>query len=268
LTRRDSLNKLIANNASYKYIFNDGLILSTIINYKIAGGRKNLVNLANFSLETSGLIAGLFRSAVLDKYLYRFIKLDAEFSETFKIRRSALAWRIFGGIGFEIPSSHDTNDVFLPFFREYYAGGPNSMRAWALRKLGPGSTIKSFSNDIAPDRFGDMRLEANAEYRFYLTQLFGFNLEGALFTDIGNVWFLRPNKDFPDGEIKLNRLWKDIAIGTGTGLRVDFGFLKARFDYAYKVKNPSPENISEQNKWFYDWQLFNGQFQLGIDYPF
>ncbi|GAC1425848.1 MAG: hypothetical protein NVS9B7_10420 [Flavisolibacter sp.] len=268
LTRRDSLLSLIKNNASYKYIFNDGLILSTIINYKIAGVKKNRVNLANFSLETSGLIAGLFRSPILDKYIYRFVKIDAEFSETFKIRRSAFAWRIFGGIGYEIPSSHDTNDVYLPFFREYYAGGPNSMRAWPLRKLGPGSTIRSFANNIAPDRFGDMRLEANGEYRFYLSRLFGFNLEGALFTDIGNVWFLKPNKDFPNGEFQFNKLWTDIAIGAGTGLRVDFGFLKARFDYAYKVKNPTPEFLSEKNKWFYGWQIFNGQFQLGIDYPF
>jgi outer membrane protein assembly factor BamA len=68
----------------------------------------------------------------------------------------------------------------------------------------------------------------------------------------------------------LNKLWKDIAIGTGTGLRVDFSFLKLRFEYAYKVKNPTPDasHPDEQNKWFYNWQWNNGQFQLGIDYPF
>ena len=142
------------------------------------------------------------------------------------------------------------------------------MRGWGVRRLGPGSAVKSFSKTVAPDRFGDMRIEVNAEYRFYLTEIGGVVLNGAWFTDIGNVWFLRNNPDFPNGDFKLQRLWKDIAIGTGTGLRIDFGFLKIRFDYAYKVKNPSPGEIEEQNKWFYKWQLFNGQFQLGIDYPF
>ncbi|MFL5789535.1 MAG: BamA/TamA family outer membrane protein, partial [Flavisolibacter sp.] len=179
-----------------------------------------------------------------------------------------IAWRVFGGIGYELPSSHNKNNLYLPFFREYYGGGPNSMRAWPLRKLGPGSTILSYASNQVPDRFGDIRLESNLEYRYYMTRLFGFNVEGALFIDMGNIWFLRANPDFIDGEFRPGKLWKDIAIGTGTGVRIDFGFLKGRLDYAYKVKNPSPENIEEQNKWFYRWKLTSGQLQLGIDYPF
>jgi outer membrane protein assembly factor BamA len=156
----------------------------------------------------------------------------------------------------------------MPFFRQYYGGGANSMRAWGLRKLGPGSTVKSFARTIAPDRFGDIQLEANAEYRFYLTEINGITLNSALFTDIGNVWFRRYNPDFPGGEFKFNKLWKDIGIGLGTGLRVDFGFLNIRLDYAFKVKDPSPDRIDKQNKWFYQWQFNNGQFQLGVNYPF
>src|SRR3954462_12349269 len=151
------------------------------------------------------------------------------------------------------------------------------MRAWVVRQLGPGSTVRSFDKDIAPDRFGDIRLELNGEYRFYMTTMFGFVTEGALFTDIGNVWFLRTNNDFPDGEFRISKLGKDIAIGAGTGIRIDFGLLKARLDYAKKVKNPSPDKKDEssQNVWFHDWSWnikdffnFNGQFQLGINYPF
>ena len=150
------------------------------------------------------------------------------------------------------------------------------MRAWTVRKLGPGSAIKSFSRDIAPDRFGDVRLEFNLEYRYYLTQVFGYTLEGALFTDIGNVWFRRKNNDFVNGEFDPKRLLKDLAVGVGTGFRIDFGFLKARFDFAYKAKDPSPEDPAAQNKWFYKWRPGIGdkngrqgaQFQLGINYPF
>jgi outer membrane protein insertion porin family len=282
LDKRQRLIDLIDSNLSYQYIFSDGLILSSIVNLSIVGGKpedenkKSVTNVGRFSFETSGLVSGLFKNSFLDSNLYRFIKVDAEFTQTRKIRRTAIAWRTFVGIGYELPSSHNRNDKYLPFFRQYYAGGPNSMRAWTVRKLGPGSTIKSFDKEVAPDRFGDIRLEANIEYRYHMVDLLGFPLEGALFTDMGNVWFLRKNDDFPNGEFRFDRLWKDLAIGVGTGFRYDFGFLKLRLDFAWKAKDPSPAMIDAQNKWFYKWRLGFGdkngrrgaQFQLGINYPF
>jgi len=74
----------------------------------------------------------------------------------------------------------------------------------------------------------------------------------------------------PEEVFKLSRLGKDIAIGMGTGLRLDFTFFIIRLDYAYKVKDPSPDILNQdtQNKWFYDWKPLNGQLQLGINYPF
>ena len=282
LDKRQRLEDLIDSNQSYKYIFSDGLILSSLVNLSVVGGKpedenkKSVTNILRFSGETSGLVSGLIKNSFLDSNLYRFIKLDAEFTQTRKIRRTAIAWRTFIGIGYELPSTHNRNDKYLPFFRQYYAGGPNSMRAWTVRKLGPGSTIKSFDKEVAPDRFGDIRLEANIEYRYHMVELLGFPLEGALFTDIGNVWFLRKNDDFPNGEFRFDRLWKDLAIGVGTGFRYDFGFLKLRLDFAWKAKDPSPSVVEAQNKWFYNWRLGFGdkngrrgaQFQLGINYPF
>ncbi|WP_121355045.1 BamA/TamA family outer membrane protein [Flavisolibacter nicotianae] len=270
LIRLDSLEELIRKNASYKYIFNTGLIISTLWNYSIAGGKGNVTNLTSVSAELSGL-PGLFKTKIFGTNLYRFFKVDAEFRQTHKLFRNAFAWRVFAGAGYSMPSSSDDSiNRFLPFFREYFAGGPNSMRAWSVRKLGPGSAIRPFGRTDAPDRFGDIRLEANAEYRIFLTNYKGIGINTALFTDVGNVWFLRKNDDFPDGEFpnSFAKLWKDLAIGAGTGLRIDFGFLKVRVDYAYKVKNPTPELAAAQNKWFYGWQLLNGQVQLGIDYPF
>jgi outer membrane protein assembly factor BamA len=142
------------------------------------------------------------------------------------------------------------------------------MRAWPLRKLGPGSNIQSFERTVAPERFGDIQLEMNAEYRFFLFDIGGVLINSALYTDIGNIWFLRQAPGFPGGEFKFRKLWKDLAIGAGTGLRVDFGFFLVRLDYAYKVKDPSPETLDVQNKWFYNWRPFNGQLQLGVNYPF
>ena len=282
LSVKDSLRKLIERNQSYKYIFSDGLILSSIATGSVVWGKpendrkRSVTNIARFSFEPSGLVAGLIRSDFLDTSLHRFLKLDAEFTQTRKIRRTAIAWRAFMGIGYELPSQHNRNNLYLPFFRQYYAGGPNSMRAWTVRKLGPGSSIKSFDRTEAPDRFGDIRLEANIEYRYHMVDLLGFPLEGALFTDMGNVWFLRENPDFVNGEFRFSRLWQDIAIGVGTGFRYDFGFLKLRLDFAWKAKDPSPQDADAQNKWFYKSRLGFGdkngrrgaQFQLGINYPF
>jgi outer membrane protein insertion porin family len=265
------LQDLILTNASYKYIFNNGLVLSSLFGMNWAGGKKNITNVKNLGIEISGVgPLNLVRSKFLDSNLWRFIKFDGEFRQTHRIRRSAFAWRTLLGIGWELPSDKYRNNLYLPFFRQYFAGGPNSMRAWQVRRLGPGSSLKSFNNDKAPDRFGDLRIELNAEYRFYMFDFNGILFNGALFTDIGNVWFLRKNPDFPGGEFRFNKILKDIAIGAGTGLRVDFSFLKVRFEYAYKVKDPTPDisNAASQNKWFYNWKWNNGQFQLGIDYPF
>jgi outer membrane protein insertion porin family len=268
LKRRPQLENLIDSNKSYSYIFNDGLVVSTILSFTQTHARKNVTNITRFNVEPSGLILGAFRNKTLDSSLFRFVKVDAEFRQTHKLGRNEFAWRAFAGVGYELPSSHNRNDTSLPFFKQYFAGGANSMRAWALRKLGPGSTIQSFNRKIAPERFGDIQLEMNAEYRFFITDIGGVLLNSAVYTDIGNVWFLREAPGFPGGEFKFGKLWKDLAIGAGTGLRIDFGFFLVRLDYAYKVKDPSPEIPEAQNKWFYDWGLLNGQLQLGVNYPF
>ena len=178
---RSELQELIDHNKSYQYIFNDGLVISSIVNVTAASGKKNLTTIKRASLEQAGLLVGIFRPLLPENQLYRFVKLDAEIVQTKVVRRTSYAWRMFAGAGYGLPFDSDDNiNKYMPFFRQYYAGGPNSMRAWAVRKLGPGSTIKSFDQEQAPDRFGDIRLELNGEYRFYITQLFGFPTEGWL----------------------------------------------------------------------------------------
>ncbi len=271
LQRGDSLDTLISKNASYKYIFNTGVIVSLPVTFNVAKTIGNVSRVTTVNIELAGLF-GLLRNAFATN-LYRFGRFDFERREIRKLSRNAFAWRFFAGFGLGVPfNTQDSANRFLPFFRQYYAGGPNSMRAWSIRKLGPGSALRPFGRTEAPDRFGDARLEMNLEYRKFLTDYRGIGINTAIYTDIGNVWFLRDNPDFPGGRIPgtVQKFFKDIAIGLGTGLRVDFGFFKFRLDYAYKVKDPAPdlEKASSQNKWFYGWGLFNGQLQLGIDYPF
>lgn len=270
LNRGDSLLELIANNRTYEYIFNSGLVVSNIVNYTVTGGKNDVANVARFNLETSGLLLGLARSQGLYENLHRFVKLDAEFRQNHKIRRSAFAWRVFAGAGYQLSSDRFFYDTTLPFFKSYFAGGANSMRAWGLRKLGPGSAINSFDRTIAPDRFGDMQLELNAEYRFYLTEISGVQINSAVFTDMGNIWTIRRLPGFENGHFHLNKLWQDLAIGAGTGLRVDFGFFLIRLDWAYKLKDPSPDKkfADRQNKFFPYRKFSDGQLQLGVTYPF
>lgn len=269
LKRKPLLDTLFSKNPALKNIFTDGFISSTIINFSINGGQKKNINFFRGNMEVSGLVSGLIGSSkFLDTNLYRFIKLDGEFTRKIVYRKSAIAIRVFAGMGYEFNSTANPDKKSnLPFFKQYYAGGPNSMRAWALRKLGPGSSVKDFG--LNPERYGDVQLEANIEYRFPITSLSGVKINGALFTDMGNIWYLKNTSGRPAEEVfNFSRLGQDIAIGAGAGLRIDFSFFVIRFDYSYKVKDPSPADKAIQNKWFYDWRLRNGQFQLGIGYPF
>ncbi|MBO9620284.1 MAG: BamA/TamA family outer membrane protein, partial [Niabella sp.] len=274
LIKRDSLNKLIVQNPSIANLFNDGLITSTMMNFTMPWnnrtGRSASVFRANF--EESGLLTGMVHNQFIEDNLYRFVKMDLEYARMFKWAKTSFITRGFAGLGYELSSTPNPEKRFeLPFFKQYFAGGPNSMRAWQLRRLGPGSYINNFIGDYSiPDRFGDMQLEANFEYRFPLFKVAGIPVNGAAFTDMGNVWLVKKNSGTDDEIFKLGRLGTDLAIGSGAGVRVDLGFFVIRLDYAYKVKDPSPspDNSSYQNK-FFAYPFFKGsQLQIGIGYPF
>ncbi len=269
LNRRDSLDTLIKYNPALRNIFTDGFVSSVNTGLTYATVHKKSQNVYSANIEESGLLTGLIPSNFLDSQLYRFIKINVEYTRLMKIRRSGLALRAFIGVGYEFNSTaNELKRNNLPFFKQYFAGGPNSMRAWRLRRLGPGSVIKDFATN--PERFGDVQLEFNLEYRFPIASFAGVRLEGALFTDVGNIWFLKKEAGLPEEVFNFSRLGKDLAVGVGTGLRIDFTFFLLRVDYAYKAKDPSPDILKEasQNKWFYDLHLFDGILQIGINYPF
>ena len=186
-----------------------------------------------------------------------------------------MAFRALGGIGYNYGTDSAIGKT-LPFFKQFYAGGPYSMRAWGLRQLGLGSSIQSDTllSDYR-DRFGDMQLEANLEYRFPIATIATFKISSALFTDIGNVWNVKKNNSDPQGQFSIKSLLHDLAIGMGTGLRIDFNYFMIRLDAAYKVKDPARQyNDGWMEKIQYSEKRFNGvtvnnvAFQLGIGLPF
>lgn len=274
LVKRKQLDSMIVLNPALNNIFSDGLVISSILNFAMPWSKVNgkTTHIFRSNLESSGLLSGLIRNKFLDNELYRFVKIDAEYARLIKWTKTSLVMRGFAGIGYELESTRNPyKRNQLPFFKQFYSGGPNSMRAWQLRRLGPGSTVQFFKGELSvPDRFGDFQLEANIEYRIPIAKPAGIPVNGALFTDVGNVWLLKKNAGLHDEIFNFSRLGTDLAIGSGAGLRIDFGFFVIRFDYAYKVKDPSPspENYTYQNK-FFAYPFFKGsQLQIGIGYPF
>ncbi len=171
---------------------------------------------------------------------------------------SSIVYRGFVGAG--IPYG---NSKAIPFEKQYFGGGANGIRAWQVRSLGPGSyrldDTTRFINQTA-----DIKIEANAEYRFKLFWI----LEGALFMDAGNIWTYKDDISRPGSQFSFNRFYKDIAVGTGTGFRFDFKFVIGRVDLGMKLRDPS---ISSGSKWI----LINRQYKredftvvFAIGYPF
>jgi outer membrane protein assembly factor BamA len=265
VNRTDSLDRVQLNFPSIAQAFNNGLIISQIVGFNTgrSGFRTNTFFRAR--LEESGAIFGLFKN--LDRGdLRRFLRLDLEYKYFINNSKSTWAFRLFGGYGLVYGKSGDSLENNLPFFKAYFGGGPYSMRAWAVRRLGLGST-SIFETERA-DRFGDMQLEGNIEYRFDIGTLLGVKVKSALFTDVGNIWgkTYKDNKRVDSAEFKLSRLYTDLAVGAGTSLRFDFDFFLIRLDWAYQVKNPV--YAKENDGWFNNLQIKDGQFQLGIGYPF
>ncbi len=267
IIKRDSLVDFLEDNPTLKNVFpENGLVLSIQGGFAVRGGQGNATQIFRSNIESSGMLMSLFDLKVLDS-LWKFIKIDAEFIRNMQYGKKSLILRGYMGVGIAMTTRERPTNPQLPFFKQFTAGGPYSMRAWGIRTLGPGSTL--LHRDSVPFRFGDFQFETNVEYRFPLVRLWGYHISSCFFTDVGNVWFIRKNADFPDGHLTADKFLKDLAVGIGTGLRFDFDFLKVRLDYGLKVKNPTPVvNPASQNKWFYEFNPFAGIVQLGINYPF
>ena len=271
------LDTLIQLNPFLKASFNEGKVVSqsiTFIKNFNSAANQNKSHYIRMGVEEAGGLFGLIPGLKND--IYRYVKLEAEYRKLIKKRKTEIAWRVFAGLGYNY-GSDSAIGYTLPFFKQFTAGGPYSMRAWGLRQLGLGSSIRSdtISTTNYRDRFGDMQLEANFEYRFPLATIAGVKIASALFTDIGNIWNTKKDGADPNAKFSLNKLYNDLAIGAGTGLRIDFSYFLIRFDAAYKLKDPArqtPGGWTSGFKWTELRQnglkVNNVSFQLGIGLPF
>ncbi len=266
----DSFKNYLDSNPAFRLSFRPGLVIGQTFAYNIVRAKGNKINYFLVDFEQSGALLGLLKN--LDKGpLLRYIKGEIEFRHNIDYGKNQLVFRAYGGAGYAYGLADTTYEHTLPFFKAFYSGGPNSMRAWQVRNLGLGSS-KYYSNPtIVNDnlRFGDIKLEFNAEYRFLLGTLFGIKFKSALFTDIGNIWNWKPidtSAAAIGSDFHLNSFYKELAYGAGTGLRLDFNYFLIRLDWSYRIHDP--QALVGSDKWFYDLKLASGQLQLGINYPF
>ncbi|MGC9343238.1 MAG: BamA/TamA family outer membrane protein, partial [Bacteroidales bacterium] len=222
------------------------------------------------NLESAGnILKGIYDLAGVEKKDGVYRLFNTEFAQyvrgDFDIRyysvideNSSIVYRFFAGAG--LPYG---NSTALPFEKKYFAGGANSIRAWQIRNLGPGS-FEETEPSTYPNKTADIKLEANIEYRFKLFWV----LEGALFVDAGNIWAITENDEREGSLFKPESFYKDVAIGTGLGTRFVFSFFTFRLDLGIKARDPV---ISEGSKWIIGNRGLTSDdltLNIGIGYPF
>lgn len=230
------------------------------------------------SVETAGnIIYAGFKAAnnhsandslyyIFKKPFSQYFRVEADWRNYIKIRNHGMfAIRTYAGIG--VPYG---NSYALPFIKQFSVGGPNSLRGFLIREVGPGGYVDTSAYNVETgqksnvgffNQTGDIKLEMNAEFRFDIYKW----LKGAVFMDAGNVWTVRKDTR-ENGSFAFDRFWKEFAVDAGAGIRLDFNFFVIRFDYGFPLRDPRK---NESNRWlFQNAQFRKGQFQLAINYPF
>lgn len=279
--RGTEFTQRLDNNPILKSSFEEQIIIGpnytyTYSNQRTDKDRRYMFFRSNVDMAGSVLYAGFklanLKSENVNTYFIfnrpfaQYFKVEGDFRNYFRIREHGMfAIRAFAGIGAAFG-----NSLAMPFVKQFFVGGPNSLRGFLIREVGPGAYADASYNQETGEKTnvgffnqsGDMKLELNAEFRFDIYKWF----KGALFVDAGNVWMLR--KDTRElANFDFKRSFKEFAVDAGAGVRLDFNFFVIRFDYGFPLRDP---RRTEAHRWqFKNGQAFKtGQFQLAIGYPF
>ena len=218
-----------------------GLVLDGI--YALAGKK--------FNKEDKELLGNPFA---------QFIKGTAEIRYNYALgHKQYLVGRLMAGAIYSYGNARTS-----PYNEQFYIGGANSIRAFTIRSIGPGRYYQNSDNNKYAyiDRTGDLKFEANLEYRFPILG----DLHGATFLDSGNIWLIRNDPDRPGGQLKWGSFLKDLALGTGFGLRYDLTFIVIRFDVGIGLHLP----YDTGKKGYYNIPKFKDGmgYHFAIGYPF
>jgi len=251
---------------SYSYTFNEQVIPGQKIQsyfHVTAETAGNVFSLANIIFGEKP--APENPSKVIGSVYSQYAKLSFDGRVYYNFRnKDKIAMRIFAGAG-----KAYGNSSILPYSKQFFSGGPNSIRAFQINSLGPGIYNQNGENIGFLQLGGDIKLEMNAEYRFGIYRF----IKGALFMDAGNVWLQKSNPADLGSPFAFSSFLNEVAVGTGFGLRVDVSFFVLRFDLAMPLRKPW---LLENERWvtnqikFGDatWRRQNLMLNIAIGYPF
>ncbi len=237
----------------------------------------------SFNGDFSGLVTNMLDQAInpdkkftfgsdnINYSQYAIFESDIRYFKTFN-EKLTIGTRLNTGAGF---SFFETKENGIPYIKQFFVGGANSIRGWRERQIGPGGTALDTTIFTAAFQTGDFKVLGSVEMRFGLDRVFS-GLEGAVFIDAGNVWNMIGKSDDDPSAIRLDNFLKRIAVSSGFGLRMDLSFFMLRFDYAYKLRRTYGDIAnSEPNGSFCvycgDKSFKLGDFdgvRIGIGYPF
>ena len=239
-------SSLSISNNNRKSIY-DKNFSQTIFKLELAGTFTDfLANQFNADLDQFG------DNKILGLTYSQYIKTEFSYTNNWLINSNSLiAFRGYFGIAVPFGNSNS-----IPFSKSFFAGGSNDNRAWEVYRLGPGSSgAKSEFNEA------NMKIAMSIEYRFNLIG----KLDGALFTDLGNIWNVFDSTNDPKRTFEGLRDLNELAIGSGFGMRYNLGYFVIRLDMGLKTYNPVLET---KDRWLTDFNLKKAVFNIGLNYPF
>ncbi len=263
---RKSFEQLFIAGLTYTYTLNEQTLVNKRDQFyfkytsELAGNLLGVIaSGGNHNAENPAKIAG--------SPFAQFARMDADLRNYYRInKKNNLVTRIYGGFG--IPYG---NSSVLPYTRQFFGGGTNSVRAFRSRSLGPGTYLPpdSLKVNFYLEQGGDIKLEANAEARFDMIGI----VKGALFLDAGNTWLLKNNPEVPGGNFNVSHFMNEIAVGTGFGIRFDASFFVLRLDFAFPLLKPW---LPLGSRWVANkialgsshWRGDNLVLNIAIGYPF
>lgn len=269
-------DSISAKNPAMKRVVDRQLIFGPTYSYTYTNTMYPKTNTIYYkgTLDLAGNITGLVTGADVkkdkEKKIFgipfsQYVKIENDFRFYHKFsEKSSLATRFIGGIAYPYGNSE-----FIPFSKQFFSGGSNSIRAFRARTLGPGSfDPRTIPEGSYFDQSGDVKLELNAEYR---ANLYKF-LNAAVFVDAGNIWLLHDDSTRPGAKFSKDFL-NEIAVGAGVGLRLDFSILILRLDLAMPLRVPY---YQKGDRWAFDkinfgdpsWRKDNLVLNIAIGYPF
>ena len=244
--------------SSYRYTYNQQVLEQRRQQIYFSGMVEASGNVAQGIASSIGQTKSDGHYTVLGQAFSQYTKLDLELREYYRLsadpsKGNRIVGRLLAGVGLPYGNSN-----VLPYLKQYGIGGPNSVRAFAARSLGPG-TYRPATNEQTRtsfyDQVGDLRLEANLEYR---QDLFPY-VKGALFVDAGNIWLVNDDPTRPGGKFSPSTFLNQLAVGAGAGIRIDVQFFVIRFDYAVPLRAGYGTPTGTDT---------GGRLNLAIGYPF